>query len=143
MAGSCAFRYEDDLVIFINLTRYDGTVDQLLNETVVFLRDSFLKTGVSNPVRGTMDLHYCYLQSKIALDIGSKYQTYRWVHRFEDISLYYLTECCTRELPTHMVCSQKLLELKAYDIRHHSEFCETLRVYLETHLNLSLIHISG
>ena len=82
-----------------------------------------------------MDLHYCYLQSKIALDIGSKYQTYRWVHRFEDISLYYLTECCTRELPTHMVCSQKLLELKAYDIRHHSEFCETLRVYLETHLN--------
>lgn len=135
VAGSCAFRYEDDLVIFINLTRYDGTVDQLLNETVVFLRDSFLKTGVSNPVRGTMDLHYCYLQSKIALDIGSKYQTYRWVHRFEDISLYYLTECYTRELPTHMVCSQKLLELKAYDIRHHSEFCETLRVYLETHLN--------
>ena len=135
VAGSCAFRYEDDLVIFINLTRYDGTVDHLLNQTVVFLRDSFLKTGVSNPVRGTMDLHYCYLQSKIALDIGGKYQNYRWVHRFEDISLYYLTECCTRELPTHMVCSQKLLELKAYDIRHHSEFCETLRVYLETHLN--------
>lgn len=133
--GSCAFRYEDDLVIFINLTRYDGSVDQLLNNTVLFLRDSFLKTGVSNPVKGTMDLLYCYQQSKIALDIGSKYQNYRWVHRFEDISLYYLMESCTRELPTHMVCSQKLLTLKAYDIKHHSEYCETLKIYLETHLN--------
>ena len=64
-----------------------------------------------------------------------KHQNYRWVHRFEDISLYYLMECCSRELPTHMVCSQKLLLLKSYDIRHHSEYCETLKVYLETHLN--------
>ena len=133
--GSCAFRYEDDLVIFINLTRYDQSVDQLLNHTIVFLRDSFLKTGVSNPVNGTIDLHYCYQQSKIALDIGSKYQNYRWVHRFEDISLYYLIECCSRELPTHMACSQKLLLLKDYDDKHHSEYCETLKVYLETHLN--------
>ncbi len=135
VAGSCAFRYEDDLVVFVNLTRYDGSVDQLLNSTTVFLRDSFLKTGVSNPVAGTRDLHYCYLQAKIALDIGSKYQSYRWVHRFEDISLYYLMECCSRDLPTHMACSQKLLALKAYDIRHNSEYCETLKVYLETHLN--------
>ena len=133
--GSCAFPYGDELVIFVNLTRYDGTVDQLINRIVFFLRDNFLKTGVSNPVQGTLELRHCYLQSRIALDTGSKYQTYRWIHKFEDISLKYLLECCTRDLPTHMVCSPKILTLKAYDIKHHSEYCKTLETYLDTHLN--------
>ncbi len=133
--GSCAFPYGDELVIFVNLTRYDGTVDQMLNRIIFFLRDNFLKTGVSNPIQGSMELQYCYLQSRIALDTGSKYQTYRWIHKFEDLSLNYLLECCTRELPTHMVCSPKILALKAYDIKHHSEYCKTLETYLDTHLN--------
>ena len=133
--GSCAFPYADELVIFVNLTRYDGTVDQLINRIIFFLRDNFLKTGVSNPVQGSMELPHCYLQSRIALDTGSKYQTYRWIHKFEDLSLNYLLECCTRDLPTHMVCSPKLLTLKAYDIKHHSEYCKTLETYLDTHLN--------
>ena len=133
--GSCAFPYLDELVIFVNLTRYDGTVDQMINRIIFFLRDNFLKTGVSNPVQGTLELQHCYLQSRIALDTGSKYQTYRWIHKFEDISLKYLLECCTRDLPTHMVCSPKILTLKAYDIKHHSEYCKTLETYLDTHQN--------
>lgn len=133
--GSCAFPYQDELVIFVNLTRYDGTVDQLINRIIFFLRDNFLKTGVSSPVQGTMELQHCYYQSRIALDTGSKYQTYRWIHKFEDISLNYLLECCTRDLPTHMVCSPKILTLKTYDIKHRSEYCKTLETYLDTHLN--------
>ena len=34
-----------------------------------------------------------------------------------------------------MVCSPKILALKAYDIQHHSEYCKTLETYLDTHLN--------
>ena len=133
--GSCAFPYGEELVIFVNLTRYDGTVDQMVNRITFFLRDNFLKTGVSSPIQGTMELQHCYTQSRIALETGSKYQTYRWIHKFEDISLYYLLECCTRELPTYMVCSPKILALKSYDIQHHSEYCKTLETYLDTHLN--------
>ena len=133
--GSCAFPYKDELVIFVNLTRYDGTLDQMVNRITFFLRDNFLKTGISSPIHGTMELQHCYRQSRIALETGSKYQTYRWIHKFEDISLYYLLECCTRDLPTHMVCSPKILTLKSYDIQHHSEYCKTLETYLDTHLN--------
>lgn len=135
ITGSCAFRYENELVIFVNLTRFDGTIDQLLNDSIVFLRDSFLKTGVSNAAESTADLAYCYQQARIALETGSRYQPYLWVHKFDDVSLTYMTECCTRELPTHMICSQKLLKLKAHDEEHHSEYYETLKTYLNTHLN--------
>ena len=133
--GSCAFQYEDELVVFINLTRFDGTIDKLLLTTTPFLRDSFLKTGVSSAIRGTTDLRYCYMQASIALDAGSKYQNYRWVHRFEDISIAYLCDCCIRDMPAHMVCSEKLMRLRMYDAAHNSQFCSTLRVFLDTHLN--------
>ena len=133
--GSCAFQYEDELVVFINLTRFDGTIDRLLLTTTPFLRDSFLKTGISNAIRGTFDLRYCYLQARIALDSGSKYQNYRWVHRFENISIDYLCDCCIRDMPAHMVCSEKLIRLRRYDTVHNSQFSETLRTFLDTHLN--------
>ena len=133
--GSCAFQYEEELVVFINLTRFDGTIDKLLLTTTPFLRDSFLKTGVSNTIPGTMDLRYCYLQASIALDSGTKYQNYRWVHRFEDISIKYLCDCCIRDMPAHMVCSEKLIRLRMYDASHNSQFSQTLRVFLDSHLN--------
>lgn len=133
--GSCALRYEGAIIVFINLSRYDNTVDGLLNNTIVFMRDSFLKTGISNPITGIMDLRYCYVQSKIALEYGSKYQPFRWIHKFDDITMQYFMECCLKELPVHMACSTKLLALKEHDAVHHSDYYTTLKVYLESHLN--------
>lgn len=133
--GSCAFRYGGTIIVFINLSRYDNTVDGLLNNTIVFMRDSFLKTGISNAVSGVMDLRYCYTQAKIALEYGSKYQPFRWVHKFDDITMQYFMECCLKDLPVHMACSSRLLLLKEHDKIHHSDYYTTLKVYLESHLN--------
>lgn len=133
--GSCAFRYNGELIVFINLSRYDSSVDGLLNNITVFLRDSFLKTGISNSVIGSADLRYCYKQAKIAMDYGSRYQSFRWVHKFDDITMKYFMECCLKDLPVHMACSSKLLTLKEYDKTHNSDYFTTLKVYLESHLN--------
>lgn len=136
--GSCAFQHRDELVIFVNLTRSEGTIDDLMNQMTIFLRDSFLRTGVSDEISNVDDLRYSYLQAKYALDIGSRYQSYRWVHRFDQISVYYLSDCCIRDLPPHMVCSKKLLVLRDADRQHHSQYYETLRAYLETNQNATL-----
>ncbi len=133
--GSCALRYDGSIIIFVNLSRYDQTVDGLLNNTTEFLRDSFLKTGISNPVTGVLDLRYCYTQSRIAIEYGIKYQPYRWIHKFEDITIEYFTECCLKELPVHMACSTRLLTLKEHDRTHNSDYYHTLKVYLESNLN--------
>ena len=133
--GSCAFPYGDDILVFVNLSRYDRTIDQLLTALTPFLRDSLLKTGASSTIRGTIDLRYSCLQARTAQEIGNKYENYRWVHRFEDISLTYLCDCCIRDMPSHMVVSQKLLTLHRYDEKHHSDYCDTLRTYLESEKN--------
>ncbi len=133
--GSCAFRYDGSIIVFVNLTRYDNTVDGLLNNTIVFLRDSFLKTGISNAVTDVLDLRYCFVQAKIAMEYGSKYQPFRWVHKFDDITMQYFMECCLQDLPVHMACSSRLLTLKEHDRIHHSDYYNTLKVYLESNLN--------
>lgn len=135
ISGACAFRYEGDLIVFINLSRYDNTIDGLLNNITEFLRDSFLKTGISNSADGIMDLRYCYRQAQIALEYGSKYQPFRWIHKFDDITMQYFMECCLKDLPVHMACSSKLISLKNHDKIHHSDYYNTLKVYLESHLN--------
>ncbi|MDO4489895.1 MAG: helix-turn-helix domain-containing protein [Lachnospiraceae bacterium] len=133
--GSCSFRHEGAIIVFVNLSRYDNTVDGLLNNTIMFLRDSFLKTGISNPVSGILDLRYCYIQAKLALEYGGKYQPFRWVHKFDDITIQYFMECCLKELPVHMACSSRLLVLKEHDRLHNSDYYNTLKVYLQSHLN--------
>ena len=133
--GSCAFPFQENLLIFVNLSRYDGTADQLLTVLTPFLRDNLLKTGASSTIQGTIDLRYSYLQARIAQEIGTKYENYRWVHRFEGISVTYLCDCCVRDMPDHMVISQKLLTLHHYDEKHHSDYCQTLRTYLESEKN--------
>lgn len=135
ITGACAFQYEEDIIIFVNLTRFGKNAEELVTTCVEFLRDSFLKAGVSNTFRGTLDLYYCCMQSRIALDIGTRHQPYRWVHRFETLSLTWLLESCTKDMPTHLTCSQKILVLKNYDISHNSDYCKTLEVYLKNHLN--------
>lgn len=133
--GSCAFRFEGSIIVFVNLSRYDNTVDGLLNNTIVFLRDSFLKAGISNAVTDVLDLRYCFKQARIAMEYGSKYQPFRWVHKFDDITMQYFMECCLKDLPVHMACSSRLLTLKEHDRVHHSDYYQTLKVYLESHLN--------
>ncbi|MDO4616034.1 MAG: helix-turn-helix domain-containing protein [Lachnospiraceae bacterium] len=133
--GSCAFRYEGAIIVFINLTRYDDTIEGLLNHIIEFLRDSFLKTGISSPITGVADLRHCYTQARLALDYGSRYQTFRWLHKFEDITLQYFMECCLTDLPVHMVCSPRLMKLREHDRLHHSDYYNTLKIYLESHLN--------
>lgn len=135
ITGACAFQYEEDIIIFVNLTRFGKVAEELVTSCVEFLRDSFLKAGISNTFKGTLDLYYCCMQSRIALDIGTRHQPYRWVHRFETLSLTWLLESCTKEMPTHLACSQKILTLKNYDIVHSSDYCKTLEVYLKNHLN--------
>lgn len=135
ITGACAFQQNEDIIIFVNLTRFGKSAEDLITSCVEFLRDSFLKAGISNTFHGTYDLHYCCMQSRIALDIGTRHYPYRWIHRFDSLSLIWLLENSTGKMPVHLACSQKILLLKNYDISHKSDYCKTLEVYLKNHLN--------
>ena len=132
---ACAFPYENYISIFVNLTRFGGDMDEAMGKIVYFLRDSFLKAGISNEFTGFGDLPHYYRQSVIALEVGNQKFPYKWVHRFDDIALDYLLNQCRGELPEQLVCSRKILNLKKYDEIHNTDYFHTLHVYVKNHLN--------
>lgn len=133
--GSCAFQKEEDIIVFVNLTRFGKSEEELVTSCIEFLRDSFLKAGISNTFHGTYDLYYCCMQSRIALDIGTRHQPYHWIHKFEKLSLLWLLENATGSMPVPYACSGKIFALKRYDIIHKSDYCKTMEVYLKNHMN--------
>ena len=133
--NSCAFLYKDNIVVFVNLTLSSACQDQITSSFFTFLRDGYLKCGISNTFTDFVDIRNYYKQARISLDIGLRRRTNYWMHKFEDVVYMYIGKSCTSELPTHLVCSKKILFLKEYDEVNSTDYYVTLRTYLENHLN--------
>ena len=135
LRGSCAFEHGGNIVALINLDLYGGDAADMHGQLVYFLRDNFLKAGVSDEFTGFYDMFYYHRQALIALDFVCRLQSYRWVVRFSDIALPYMGEQCMRELPLHVVCSRKVLLMQRYDEEHDTAFYQTLACYIENRFN--------
>lgn len=135
LGNSCAFQYENNITIFVNLTRFGGGIEDAMDKIVYFLRDSFLKAGLSNEFTGFGAIHYYYRQAAVALEVGNRRAPFRWIHRFDEIALDYLLEQGKGELTKELVCSRKILGLKSFDQMHNTDYYNTLKLYVRNHLN--------
>lgn len=132
---SSSFQMQEEIIIFLNLTRLGLTEEEAEGALTVFIRDSFLKAGYSRLLRGHMNLRRQYLQAKIALEVGERRKPHLWIHRFNQVVVYYILEQITGKLPASMLAHEKLLELKRQDELHQSELVLTLKTYLRQNLN--------
>lgn len=123
------------IVVVLNLSLNEKSLDQLLHEAVFFLRDNFLKLGISNAAVGLSEIRSRYSQARIALDHIQQGGSYSWRMHFRDMTLSYILSNCTGELSPRAVCSEKLLQLQKYDAEHHTDLCNTLRCYIECRFN--------
>ncbi len=135
LPGSCAFEFSGNIVVLVNLDLHGGTATDMVGQMVYFLRDNFLKAGVSDEFTGFIDMFYHHRQALIALDFVCRQQSYRWTARFSDVALPYMAEQCMRELPLHVVCSRGVLMMQRYDEEHGTFFYKTLACYIETRFN--------
>ncbi len=135
MKGSCAFLLDENIVVYVNLYYYGKPLEEALKAVAGFLRDSYLKAGISYEFSGLQSLKQYYLQSRIALEEGLRNYPLRWVNRFEDIALDYLMGKCTERLEPEAVCSRAVLTLRNYDAEHKTEYYVTLHTYLTCQMN--------
>lgn len=135
MKGSCAFLLDENIVVYVNLFYYGDSLEKAVEAVTGFLRDSYLKAGISYEFSGLKSLKQYYFQSRIALEEGLKCYPLRWVNRFEDIALDYLLEKCTEKLEPRVVCSRAVLTLKNYDREHKTDYYETLHTYVKCQMN--------
>ena len=132
---SVCFLYQNEIVVFFNLTRLEMDQEKISGKLIYFIRDTYLKAGYSRVMTGHMNLRRQYIQAKTALDVGSRKKPYLWIQDFNQVALTYILEQTTRRLPGNMICHEGLLDLKEQDEKNQTQYLETLRVYLEQHLS--------
>ena len=135
LGDSVSFLYQDEIVVFFDLTRLGMNQEEVAGKLVYFIRDTYLKAGYSRVMTGHMNLRRQYVQAKTALDVGSRKKPYLWIHYFSQVAMTYILEQVTKRLPGTMICHEGLLELKKHDEENQTQYMETLRVYLEQHLS--------
>ncbi|MCI8853918.1 MAG: PucR family transcriptional regulator [Lachnospiraceae bacterium] len=135
LPDSCAFPFKEDIVVFLNLTRLNLDEEEASRKLTVFIRDSFLKAGYSRAMKNHWNLRRQYEQAVIALHLGNEKKPYLWIYHFNDLALPYMLSQVTRQLPSYMLCHEKLLKLKELDLAQNTEYVKTLGVYLDNHLN--------
>jgi hypothetical protein len=135
LGDSVSFLYQDEIVVFFDLTRLGMNQEEVAGKLVYFIRDTYLKAGYSRVMTGHMNLRRQYVQAKTALDVGSRKKPYLWIHYFSQVAMTYILEQATKRLPGTMICHEGLLELKKHDEENQTQYMETLRVYLEQHLS--------
>ena len=132
---SCAFSHKSNIVVYINMTKAQMTLNGISEQLIYFIRDSYFKAGYSRVMVGHFNLRRQYLQAMVSLEMGEKKYPSMWSHKFNEVAFDYILEQSTRRLPGYMISHEKLLRLKDYDEFNHTDYVNTLKLYLDNHLN--------
>ena len=130
-----AIRYENGILILLNLTRNGSDENEYVKDLRYIVREGILKMGISNRFRDFRDLSYAYQQASLALYYGKIRRPTIWIHRYSDYVMDYVFDMTCRELPAEFLCSDKLLKLRRYDEEKGTRLFDTLKVYMENNMN--------
>lgn len=133
---SHAFIHEGGITVVVNLTLSKSQISDVLRSLVFLLREDLLKMGASSELHDFMQLPQGHLQAREALALGQTSQSMNWYFRFDDYMLEYLLKKGEETLAPELLCSTKLLTLKQYDEKNHTEFFQTLKIFLELERNV-------
>lgn len=135
-SGCVTLDYQDDLILFVNLTRFMSPKGEDFGQALsYFLRDNLLTAGLSREFSQYQDLQQAFTQTDIALKFGLMRMPMHWYHRYDNYALDYLLSLCTTQLSAEQISSKKLLELRRHDTERNTEYYKTLSVYFDCSYN--------
>lgn len=135
--GCCAFEMEGYLVALIDLTKLGCDEKTMLYSMEVLLREMGLKAGISCPFQDLLASQPRFRQATLALDLGSTVEPTRRYHCFWDYLLDYMCLSSLGEFSMENLMSMGLKRLLMHDVNSHTNYVETLRVYLNNNMNSS------
>ena len=117
----------------------DASKRESFEQTLLYqVRESNFRIGISREFSGITNSVFAYRQADLALDYGMAEDPTLWTHTFDRAVLPYLLRACCRELPAEYVCHPAILTLRKTDAEKHSDYEQTLRMYLECGQNTAL-----
>ncbi|MCD8197375.1 MAG: helix-turn-helix domain-containing protein [Lachnospiraceae bacterium] len=131
-----AFLHQNGISVIVNLSYSHTRPSDVISSLAVLLREGLLKMGVSSELRNFLQFPQGYTQAKAALEIGRQSESMTWCYRFDDYCLDFLLRQGTAVLAPELLCSEKLILLKDYDVKNDTELYRTLRIFLENERNV-------
>jgi sugar diacid utilization regulator len=136
LVPSNCYCIKNDAIIFVFNVKVAGSNQEKIKKLLLpYLRDSFLKTGISACFSDFRNLYYYCEQSRIALRMGAEQKPHLWLYHFDDHVLNYIIETSLRGLLPESLCPEGLLRLSCHDNEHGTDYMHILRVYLENNMH--------
>lgn len=134
--GCVCLNYKENLLMLINLDQFESANDTSFHRLLpYFLRDNLLLAGLSRVFTDVYELRAAYEQTEIALNFGIREHPTFWYYQFNNYALSYLLKTCLGRFKIQQVCSEKLLALRQYDTKNHTEYYQTLLTFFTCRFN--------
>lgn len=130
-----AFSHNHSILVIINLDHLEEPRDGYFKKFNRLVKEGNFKVGYSNYTVGLNQLKEYFREAEIALEIGTRNDPTKAIHKFCDAVLPYMLNQITAELPGQLLLSPILMRLQDYDQKNHSDYIHTLRVFLNNNQN--------
>ena len=129
--GTFIFFFEQQLYIIADMTVSQMDLTAFRSRLSPFLRDSLMYAGISLPVENIIHLNTASVQAGCALDCAFRMRSHQWYVSFEDCAREYLISRIKTPTPVSLYLSPIPRFLQQYDREHGSQYCLTLRSFLQ------------
>ncbi len=135
--GSCAVPQGQAIIVIVDLSHrnWDSSVDTLMASLAETMSEYAFRVGLGNPFRGIENIRLSCRQAEIALEYGMISDPHFWYHSFDKVSLAYMMSMLKGEFEATQLCHPGVTMLLEHDSEHGTSYVDTLKAYLETHLN--------
>lgn len=128
-----AFLYKDTVIAIADETFLSK---ELLRQHLIhFARENHYRAGESNPFQSLYNIRTYYRQAMMALDIGLLEKPKEWIYPFSGITLEYMFRKAEEEFAPEELLSPIIYRLQEYDKANHTDYLNTLKVYLQNNQN--------
>ncbi len=129
--GTFLFFHERQLCMVVDMEAARLDQSFLRSKLAPFLRDSLMYAGLSLPVESILHLNTAYVQASYAVDLAARLRSHQWCMAFEDCALDYLLSHVETPTPLPLYLSSIPRFLRQYDQEHGSQYCPTLKCFLQ------------
>ena len=108
---------------------------KFVNDINTFLRENYMRAGLSRDFKNIFELKIAVKQTSIALAYGRRIDPMFWYVKYDSYAFFYALSCMCRDMPAAHIASYALRTLQEHDIQSGSFLYKTLRVYIEAQYN--------
>ncbi|SHJ53829.1 PucR family transcriptional regulator [Parasporobacterium paucivorans] len=123
------------LVLLVNLSKYGSEIQHLLRQINQII-GLHLRSGCSYPFDDFKKMSFYYTQALLTMNASQRIGE---VAHINDYALPVINNLLSENVLLNSLIHPDLLSLRSYDLEHHTDFCDTLKVYLASSGNLSVL----